>query len=255
MLLNHRIFGQGPPIIILHGLFGSLDNWMSIGRLLAKNHTVYLIDLRNHGGSFHEDEFNYRVMADDVKNLVKNANLNDLSIIGHSMGGKVGMFYAAKYQQSIKHLIVVDIGPKYYPVHHQKILDGLSAIEPANLTNRGQADQLLSSFIPEPGIRQFLLKNLKRNSSGSFEWKMNLPVIRGQIENVGEELTSHAVIKVPSLFIRGGLSDYISDQDIDQIKLQFPAFEVKTIPQSGHWVHAEAPQEFLQTVEDFLQRG
>lgn len=254
MLLNHRILGQGPPIIILHGLFGSLDNWMSMGRLLAKNHTVYLADLRNHGGSFHKDEFNYQVMADDLKNLVESANLNYFSIIGHSMGGKVGMFYAAEYQQSIKHLIVVDIGPKYYPVHHQKILDGLSAIDPAKLTDRGQADLLLSSFIPESGIRQFLLKNLKRNSGGSFEWKMNLPAIREQIENVGEELTSHAVIKVPSLFIRGALSDYISDQDIDRIKLQFPAFKVKTIPQSGHWVHAEAPQDFFQTVEDFLQR-
>ena len=252
MLLNYIKLGQGPPIVILHGLFGSLDNWKTIGRQLAEHHTVFLIDLRNHGASFHNDVFNYHAMAGDLRLLLDRLELQKPVIMGHSMGGKVAMFFAAKHQFSVKNLILVDIGPKYYPVHHESILKGLEAIDPVHCSSRGEADQRLKQHVAEVGVRQFLLKNLKRTTTGNFEWKVNLPVIRGQIENIGEELDRELAVNIPTLFIRGGASDYILDMDFDQIAQQFPLSTIETVPNAGHWVHAEAPQEFLELVNEYL---
>ena len=252
MILNHRSLGQGPPVVVLHGLFGSLDNWISVGKQLAANYSVYLVDLRNHGNSFHGDEFTYTAMAGDISQLVNELKIDPISIIGHSMGGKVGMFYTVLNENFVKKLIVVDIAPRHYPVHHQRILDGLSAIDVNTITSRSQADDVLRSYVPDEGTRQFLLKNLKRNSSGSFEWKINLPVIRDQIENVGESLPESPAVQVSTLFIKGGGSDYISGEDHQDIHHRFANVKIQTIPGAGHWVHAEAPRAFLKSVNEFL---
>ncbi len=253
MTLNHHILGQGPPIIILHGLFGSLDNWMSMAKSLSDNSTVYLVDLRNHGQSFHDPQFNYKIMADDLGRLVNSLGITDYTILGHSMGGKVAMFHAIKDPRGIEKLIIVDIAPKKYPVYHQTILDGLSSINPEALSSRNQADELLYNFVPESGIRNFLLKNLKRNTEGSFEWKINLSAIRKHIHCIGEALPAHELIQIPTLFIRGGLSEYIRKEDFGAIHKQFSRSTIYTIPKSGHWVHAEAPLEFYNMVHKFLQ--
>ena len=255
MILNHRVMGQGPPLMILHGLFGSLDNWSTIGRELANTHTVYLTDLRNHGKSFHHDQFDYDSMAEDIRQLIDHSGLSEFDIVGHSMGGKAAMFFAKEHPEMLNKLAVVDIGPKYYPVHHQVILQGLLSIDPDACTSRGQADQQLSEFVKEPGVRQFLLKNLKRSASGNFEWKMNLPVINQQIENVGQELNKDGSLQLPTLFIRGGSSDYILDEDIELIEQHFSHYVLKTVPNVGHWVHAEAPAAFLKELRDFIDQS
>ena len=252
MLLNFVKLGHGKPLVVLHGLFGSLDNWMSIGRKLSTHRTVYLVDLRNHGASFHHQDFDCQTMAEDLKRLVDQLDLTEIELIGHSMGGKVAMFYAAGHSPEISKMIIADIGPKQYPVRHDHIINSLQSIDPGSCASRSEADQQLSQHINEVGIRQFLLKNLKRNSAGKFEWKMNLPVISENIHEVGQELDPNMVINTPTLFIRGGKSDYIIKDDYPDMQRQFPSSEIIAIPSAGHWVHAEAPQEFLQLAENFL---
>ena len=252
MLLNHRVLGQGPPLLILHGLFGSLDNWMTLAKQLASDYTVYLVDLRNHGQSFHHSQFNYTVMAEDIQKLVEDLELSDIFLLGHSLGGKTAMFFTAHNESLVSILIVVDISPKYYPNRQLLILDALNAIDMNTLTSRREADDILSRYISEEGIRLFLMKNLKRKSADSFDWKINLPVLNEQIDQVGEALPSSVMVQVPTLFIRGGASDYISDEDQQGILAQFPNSNIHTIPGAGHWVHAEAPQELLETVKEFL---
>ncbi len=252
MILNYRSLGQGPPVMILHGLFGSLDNWMSMARALSEQFKVYLVDLRNHGSSFHDDQFNYQSMAEDLRQLVGELELGPISMVGHSMGGKAAMFFTDENPQQVSRLIVVDIGPRYYPVHHQQILKGLSAIDIEAVSSRGQADEQLKNYVENQGIRQFLLKNLKRNGSGSFSWKINLPTIREEIDNVGEGLPPGSVIRVPTLFVRGGKSDYITDEDIPKIEQQFPNATIKTIHDAGHWIHAEAPEALLKELTAFI---
>lgn len=252
MILNYRSLGEGPPILLLHGLFGSLDNWMTLSKQLSSDFTVYLVDLRNHGQSFHSNQFDYNSMVMDIKRLADTLNIGVFSLLGHSMGGKVSMFYASQYPETIDKLIVVDMAPRHYPVHHQQILKGLSTIDPLSLASRNEADTKLQAYVNDEGVRQFLLKNLKRNSNGSFSWKINLQAISSQIENVGEGLPSSAEVDVPTLFIRGGDSEYISDEDIHQINRQFPNSTVSTVPGVGHWVHAEAPGKLLEMVKEFL---
>ena len=239
-------------MFILHGLFGSMDNWMTIAKSLSINNSVCLVDLRNHGNSFHDDELNHQIMAKDLELLINHLNLDTYSILGHSLGGKVAMFHAANNQHLINGLVVIDIGPKSYPPHHQSILEGLSSINPEVISSRGQADKILQPFIPEPGVRQFLLKNLKRNKEGNFSWKMNLSVIRDKIDMIGTALPGNTLVEAPTLFIRGGQSNYIVEEDFASINRQFPNANISTIEESGHWVHAEAPDKFLELVSDFL---
>ena len=173
MNLFFRTVGDGPPLIILHGLFGSSDNWLTHAKELGKNHKIYLIDQRNHGASPHADEFTYEMMVQDLLLFIKQHDIIRPDIIGHSMGGKVAMLFAAKYPDQINKLVVVDIAPKFYPVHHNVILEGLKAIPIKEINSRQVADDMLAEYVEIPAVRQFLLKNLKRNGS-SFDWKMNL---------------------------------------------------------------------------------
>lgn len=225
---------------------------MTVAKQLSSHYTVYLVDLRNHGQSFHHHQFDYRAMSQDIQSLVEHLNLSEISILGHSLGGKTAMFFTAQNQQTVKKLIIVDIAPGYYPNRHQLIIDALTAIDIGSLKSRGQADEILKSYVKEPGTRLFLLKNLRRKSANSFEWKINLSVITEGIDNVSEALPNTEIIEVSTLFIRGGASDYITDNDKEVILKQFPNSSILTVEDAGHWVHAEAPQELLELVRRFL---
>ncbi|UXX80190.1 alpha/beta fold hydrolase [Reichenbachiella carrageenanivorans] len=249
--LNYKRFGEGQPLLILHGFLGSLDNWLTLGKRFAEHYEVILVDQRNHGKSFHSDDFGYDEMVSDLEHLIDHLQLEDPIILGHSMGGKTVMQYAAFHPQKLNKLIVADIGPKAYPVHHDQILSGLNAIPVDKIQSRQEADELLSSYVDNEGTRVFLLKNLKRTSDG-FEWKMNLPVLCEKIGEVGKPLIHHLPIDTDTLFIRGGSSDYIPDEDWDDIEEIFPNAELKTIDHAGHWLHAENPDLFYELVTNFL---
>ena len=251
MNLHYRAVGEGKPLIILHGLFGSLDNWLTIAKVLGETNEVYLVDQRNHGKSPHHEVFSYGEMASDLLPLIEQNHLAPVTLLGHSMGGKTAMKFAQRYQERVDKLIIVDIGPRLYPQHHQKILEGLFSIDLEGLRSRQEADAQLAQYVPEMGIRQFLLKNLTRNSEGGFAWKINLPAINEQIENVGEPLASEPKIERPTLFIRGSNSDYIRDVDLPGIEQLFPNSKLETVKGAGHWVHAEQPNLFLEIVKSF----
>jgi len=240
------------PLVILHGLFGSSDNWMSVARKLGEQFTVYLPDQRNHGLSGKSDTWNYQAMAEDLQQFVTEEQIEQPVIIGHSMGGKVAMKFAGLFPEKLRKLVVADIAPRPYPVHHQVILQGLQAVKPHELKSRRDADLRLAEHVKELPVRQFLLKNLYRDNSGSFGWRVNLEVISQQIENVGEEIRYESPFEKPALFIRGENSQYIRDEDIPEIKKQFARAEVKNIAEAGHWIHAEQPERFLQILYSFI---
>lgn len=252
MELHYKELGTGKPLIILHGLFGSSDNWMSIARALEDHFKIYLVDQRNHGQSPNSEEFSYEAMAQDLYEFIKSKNIEQPSIMGHSMGGKTAMKFAINHPDLWDKLIVVDMAPRAYPVRHRTILDGLKSIDVAQLKSRGDADKQLAEYIPQLGIRQFLLKNLARKNNGGFEWKINLPVIDKNIEQMGEGIEERLAIEKEVLFIRGENSDYIRDSDNILIVQLFPNSEVKTVKNAGHWVHAEQPDEVVRLVTEFL---
>ncbi len=248
--LFFRKMGDGQPLIILHGLFGSSDNWLTIGKSLSENFSVYLVDQRNHGQSFHDKTHDFEVMAKDLLNFMEENGIEQPYIVGHSMGGKVAMQFAMTYPDRVKKLVIVDISPRGYKVHHEKILEGLKSIPLSSLESRKQADDLLSEFVPENTERQFLLKNLSR-SDGGFEWKINLPVLDSNIEKIVAEI-SGLPFSEPTLFIKGETSNYIRDIDLPLISKLFPNSEVATVKSAGHWVHAEQPDIFLGLLKNFF---
>ena len=252
MTLHHQIQGQGAPLIILHGLFGSSDNWRNIATQLSEGRKVISVDLPNHGQSPHTDNVSYQAMADAVANLIKELGLKRVDILGHSIGGKVAMTLTANYPEQVQSLIVVDMAPKRYPDRHSDIFDALLAVDLPKLTRRSEADVVLAKTIFNKAIRQFLLMNLvKRNEQ--LKWQLNLTVLAQQYPKLIEAVCEGISIKRSSLFIRGALSDYIEDDDVTLIKQQFSDTNIVTIEKAGHWVHAEKPDEFLSTVEAFLR--
>ncbi|NND77238.1 MAG: alpha/beta fold hydrolase [Flavobacteriales bacterium] len=252
MKLNYKLLGEGEPLIIAHGLFGSLDNWMSMAKRLAENFQVYLIDHRNHGKSPHSDEMSYDLMAEDLHEFIEEHELISPSIIGHSMGGKAAMALDNKYPGSLNKLVVIDIGIKEYPPHHQKILAGLNNLDLPSLRSRSQADGRLEEFVEESGVRQFLLKGLYRNKEGTYSLRYNLGTIQERMDNILSELNIEGS-ETKTLFIRGELSGYLLDEDILGLQKVFKNSDVATIPESGHWVHAEKPNELFDTLSDFLR--
>lgn len=253
MELFYRKEGQGQDIVILHGLFGSSDNWMSISKKLAENYTVWLLDQRNHGQSPHDNDFTYDAMAEDLDEFLKQHNISNPILLGHSMGGKVAMNYALKHQPELEKLVIADIAPKYYPPHHQQILAGLNSIDIQNVKSRGEIDKQLSEYIREMGVRAFLMKNIYRTEDGNYDWRINLPVITNQIENVGDENLGDYSYAGETLFIRGERSDYILDEDLDLIQKFFPNSHLDTVINAGHWLHAEQPVDFLNKILNFFQ--
>jgi len=240
-------------VLILHGVFGSSDNWLTVSKKIASTeHTVYLIDQRNHGRSPHSDRLDYPSMAADLREFIEEENIQNPILMGHSMGGKTVMEYVVRWPGEVKKLVVIDIAPKAYAVHHTRLLEGLSSISLPDLTSRQEADEILSGFEPSPGVRQFLLKNLFKNERHAFEWRFNLPVLKTDMPLIGKAITTERPLTLPTLFIRGAKSDYILDNDWSEIKKMFPEATLVTIPDAGHWVQAEQPALFLEAVSEWL---
>lgn len=253
-LFYRQLGGKGQPIVILHGLFGSSDNWLTQAKLLADHYRVYLVDQRNHGQSPHSDTFNYDVLADDLHEFLITNSISDPILIGHSMGGKTAMKFATAHPELISRLIIVDIAPKNYPVKHDTILEGLKALPVDKIQSRNEADGLLARYVPEADVRQFLLKNLQRKQDGGFDWKINLPSLDKNIESIGEGIIGDFKFEKPSLFIRGKHSNYVEDADLDYIKKVFPQSSLVTLD-AGHWVQAEKPKEFVEVAIKFLGKS
>ena len=256
MKLYYRQLGEmGTPVIILHGLFGSSDNWLTISKTIVDHgHVVYLLDQRNHGRSPHSEVHDYDSLADDLMEFITDYNLKQPVVIGHSMGGKAVMQFAMNYPGQFSRLVVIDIAPKFYPVHHAEILRGFAAINLATLKSRNEADAILTQYEPNLGVRQFLLKNLYRDETGQFAWRLNLPTIEREIHGIGEDLRHIQTVTAPTLFIRGSESGYVSDDDLPIIRRIFPNVVFETIAGAGHWVQAEKPAEFVDVLFEFLEK-
>jgi esterase len=254
-MLYSKIEGTGKPLIIIHGFLGMSDNWKTLGTQYSEaGFQVHILDLRNHGRSFHSEEFSYEIMAQDVLDYCIFNQLDKVSILGHSMGGKVAMLFAAKYPERIEKLIVADIGPKYYPPHHQTILAALKAVDFSQKPSRADVDVVLSQFEIDFGTRQFLLKNLYWQEIGQLAFRFNLKVLDSKIIEIGKALPKDLIFIKDTFFIKGGLSDYILDADIEAIKTQFPKAIFDTIPNAGHWLHAENQALFYKKTLNFLQQ-
>ncbi len=251
MKLHYRNIGEGEPLIILHGLFGSADNWQTLGKKFAENFSIYFVDQRNHGHSPHTEEFNYEVMADDLYELITDLGLSQVNLIGHSMGGKTCIEFAKHHSNLIKKMIIVDISNKAYHPHHDILLDGMNNMDLTIVKSRSDADLYLSQTISDIGVRQFLLKNLYWIEPGQLAWRINLPVLSRKIGEIVDEIEFDH-IDIPTLFIRGGRSNYILESDYKMIHSKFTSSEILTIEEAGHWVHAESPVVFYQMVMDFL---
>ena len=253
MKLHYRELGEGQPLVILHGLFGNSDNWQTHAKKLSEYFRVILVDQRNHGHSDWSDEFSYDLMAADLDELFIDLNLKKAIVLGHSMGGKTAIRFTQLYPSKIEKLIVVDIGVKEYPMHHEEILKGLHSIDLEKVTTRSEAEEILSKYIPSNGVRQFLLKNLYWIEKGKLAWRMNIPVLEKEMSEILTVLPNNEIFN-STLFIRGMLSNYILDEDIPQLEDLFTDFQIVSIENAGHWVHAEAPFEFIEKVLEFCLR-
>lgn len=251
MKLNYIKLGQGRPLLILHGLFGSLDNWKTLGNRFANKFEVYLIDQRNHGKSPHSREFDYHLMSDDLAEFIDDHNLEDVNLLGHSMGGKTVMTYAQEYD-NIHKLIVADIAPKAYEPHHYNLVEAMEEINFTTMNTRNEIEKVLSKRIPNVGIRNFLMKNIYWREKGILDWKINLPIIKENMVEIAGDIGSE-VVSVPTLFIRGGKSEYIVPEDFTSIKEQFPNSIIESIDDAGHWLHAEEPEIFYNLAMNFLK--
>ena len=252
MTLNFKTFGQGDPIIILHGLFGTLDNWQTIAKKLAEEYSVFIVDQRNHGRSPHHPKHDYPCMAEDLRGFMEENWIHHASIIGHSMGGKTAMQFALEHPDMVEKLVVVDIAPKAYAGNHHEIYDALLSLDLKKVKSRQDADDHLAQTIHEPGVRLFLMKNLTRQKNGSYALKMNLEALHRHYPDILAAIESDDNFEGDTLFIRGGASKHMLDSDDILIHELFPQSEVKTIQDAGHWVHADAPGELLKMVKDFL---
>lgn len=249
MELFHRIYGEGKPMVILHGLFGFSDNWQSQAKIFSAYFQVITVDLRNHGHSPWSDEFSYELMAEDVNDLLLQLNIEKCILIGHSMGGKVAIHFAQKFETKIEKLIVVDMGIKKYPPHHQHILEALHSLPLDELKTRNEAAAILREKLQNEGVVQFLLKNLYWQDK-KLTWRMNLPLLELKMDEILAAAPA-VPVHLPSLFIRGGLSNYILDEDWENIENLFSDAELITIPDAGHWVHAEKLDDFTENVLKF----
>jgi len=253
--LYYSTAGSGPPLVVMHGLFGSSKNWYSHLRRFEDSYTVFAIDMRNHGQSFHADEMSYTAMAGDVARLLGQLDLSECRVLGHSMGGKVAMTLAIQYPRLVSRMVVADIAPLAYYHHYDDLIEPVLALDLDSFQSRTQIDHALRPNIPEDQLRAFLLQNLVRESTG-WRWRVNWRVIQRDMEALTgfDELPWDWLGELPTLFIRGASSDYIDDKGIEVIKRHFKDVRIETIAAAGHWLHAEKPQEFSQLVLDFMRR-
>ena len=253
MLLHSNIIGEGEPFVILHGFLGMGDNWKTLAKQFSEEgYEVHLVDQRNHGRSFHDVDFDYDILAEDLKKYCDYHELENIILLGHSMGGKTAMVFAVKYPQIVKKLIVADISPRFYPIHHDAILEGLASLDFNTIKSRKEADEQLSKYVREFGIRQFLLKNLYWVEKGKLGLRINLKVLTENVAEVGEALPIRLTFEGDTLFLRGDRSEYIGTNDERLIKMQFPNASIATVSKADHWLHAENPEEFYQFVMNFI---
>ncbi len=251
-LLHSKILGEGYPLLILHGYFGMGDNWKSLGNKFAENFEVHLIDQRNHGRSFHSDEFDYELLVEDLYNYILHYNLEKVHLLGHSMGGKVVMLFAVTYPELVDKLIIADIGPKYFKPHHQNILAALNAVNFSIQNTRNKIEDVLKIYISEPGILQFLLKNVFRKTKNQLAFRFNLQSLTENNSEVGAALPSFTHFDGETLFLKGENSNYILEEDISLITAHFSNSKIVTVKNAGHWLHAENPTQFYHEVVSFL---
>lgn len=252
-ILYSNISGIGKPLLILHGYFGMGDNWKSIGNQLSKDFEVHLIDQRNHGRSFHSDDFSYEWMVEDLYNYIQHFQLEKVFLMGHSMGGKTAMLFAVTYPELVEKLIVVDISPRAYAPHHQEILAALNSVDFSIQKSRNLVDEQLSKLIPEFGIRQFLMKNIFWKEKELLAFRFNLDSLTKNNQEVGNGLPINTKFEKETLFLKGEKSGYITENEALIINLHFPKSKVVTIKNAGHWLHAENPEQFYSAVCEFLE--
>jgi esterase len=248
MQLHHQTLGQGQPLVLVHGLFGSADNWGSIARQFAQHFQVISIDLRNHGRSPHSESQTYADMADDLLELCDDFGLEQIYLLGHSLGGKVAMQFATRYPERVSKLIVVDMAMRAYADEHTHFMDAMQALDLSQLQSRSEVDKALSQTIPNLMVRQFLLTNLVKGGE-QLRWRINLPALKANYAKYIAPISVH--FEKPSLFIRGERSHYVNESDVAEIQSQFPSAEIVSLP-TDHWVHAEQPELFIKAVEHFL---
>jgi esterase len=256
MELFFREFGNGQPVIILHGLFGQSDNWVTVGRKIADQFHVYIPDQRNHGQSPHTSLHSFPAMADDLAEFIEMHQIENPILIGHSMGGKVAMTYALENPNLVSKLVIIDISPRKYPERliHTDVISQMMNIDLEIVTTRTEVEKILDSRVPDSRIRMFILKNLYYKIHGKLAWRLNLEAISQSMDLLFEGLTSENQYPGPVLFIRGGASDYIIESDILLIENLFPQAVIKTISGASHWVHADAPEELCYLLSGFLNR-
>jgi pimeloyl-ACP methyl ester carboxylesterase len=252
MQLHYKSYGSGEPLIILHGLLGSLDNWRSVGLELAHHFRILVPDQRNHGHSPHSDVMNYGIMAEDISELMDRENLRTTFLLGHSMGGKTAMQLALRHSERIAKLIVVDMAPRPYSPRHAKILSAMLGLDLAKFQARRQVQEALASAIPDLAVRQFLLKNLESDSAGALSWRIGLRQIFLNYDSLRQPVDSTQPFDHPTLFIRGERSDFLTESDFASIQKLFPQARLETVPHASHWVHADNPTVFIQKVREFL---
>lgn len=253
MKLNYKVLGEGKPIIILHGLFGMLDNWITFGRALSAHYQVFLIDQRNHGNSPHSESHNYHLMAADLLAFCDEHQLDTIIVIGHSMGAKTAMRFTLDYPERVEELIVIDMGVQQYAGGHEVIFRALRALDLQSIHSRKEAEITLTELIPEPGVRQFLLKNLFRTEENTYQWKFNLEALYEHYQETLAGVISKEPYGGKVSCIRGGNSGYVRDADWDAFTAIFPKAQLYTIPDAGHWVHADQPEALLNLVETIIQ--
>jgi pimeloyl-ACP methyl ester carboxylesterase len=256
MELFYRHYGSGRPLIILHGIFGLSDNWVSFARAIAGKYEIFIPDQRNHGQSPHDAAFNYYALCSDLNDFIQQHRIDDPIILGHSMGGKVAMRFALENPEMVKALIIADVSLRTYQhrFQHLDMLDAMLSVDFTQAATREDVEQQLEPTIKEFRIRQFAMKNLfRRERSGQFAWRLNLPAINLNMDEIIDGIQSKEIFIKPALFVRGGDSDYVKYEDFDQIYRNFPKAEIKTIQGAGHWLHADKPDEFLKIVSEFLK--
>lgn len=252
MQLNYKTFGSGEPLIILHGLLGSLDNWQTLAREYGENFTVFTIDQRNHGRSPHSEEFSYDILANDLLNFMYENHIFNAHILGHSMGGKVAMQFALEHSDMVNKMIVADIAPVSYPPGHDIIFEALLAVDLPAINSRKEVEDVIEQYIKDFGVRQFLMKGLTRSDNNGFQWKFNLKSLWANYNGIISNFASDRQFEGEALFIKGAKSAYVKDEYLPEIEKYFPNYTLESIPDAGHWLHAEKPAEFLEKTRRFL---
>ncbi|HEY4539897.1 MAG TPA: alpha/beta fold hydrolase [Faecalibacter sp.] len=254
-ILHSKIIGSGSQhFIIFHGLFGQLDNWNTHGRQFGEIYTTHLVDLRNHGRSFHSNESSIEAMSDDILRYMDAHGIQKAHLIGHSLGGRIVIDFAMRYAERLDHLIVADMAPKAYQPHHNAIFKALGSVDFETITSRKDVEETLSQYIQEVGVRQFLLKNVYHAENGKYAFRFNLPVLREHYEDLVGKPLAEGVFNGPTLFLKGAKSDYILPEDEFIIKKQFPQAKIQSIANAGHWLHAENPKDFIEAILEFLEQ-